>query len=346
MDAVAQMRIVRLFGIITCASASSPNLYEEAFKQFVAKYEKVYDSVEQRLAAFDAFKRNYAYVEAENGKKNSYQLELNMFADQTPENFGSTRLGLSVPSHGKLWAGMPHLGTDAYSGAALPSSVDWVKDGAVTPVKNQGSCGSCWTFSTSGALEGAWKVATGNLVSLSEQQLVDCSTNDGNSGCNGGSMDAAFTYLESHNFCTESSYPYEQKQGKVCKESNCTAGIPSKRVTGFKDVPARDMEALMEAVSKQPVSIGIEADQVAFQLYSGGVLTKKCGSKLDHGVLLVGYGTDHGVDYWKVKNSWGPSWGEEGYIRMQRGNSTDGECGVKLMASYPVIGKSVDEIIV
>jgi hypothetical protein len=335
------------FVIVACAYASLPDVYEQAFKEFITKYEKVYETSEERLKAFDAFKKNYLYVEAENVKNHSYQLGLNIFADQTPEKFYSARLGLSVPSHPKLWAtmGMVNLGTDDYSGATLPSSVDWVKDGAVTPAKNQGACGACWSFSTTGALEGAWKIATGKLVSLSEQQLVDCSTGDGNSGCGGGTMDAAFTYVENHKLCTEDSYSYKASQGK-CNVSSCTVGIPSGRVTGFKDVPLKDTNALMEAVAQQPVSVGIEADQSSYQLYKGGVLTTECGSKLDHGVLLVGYGTDQGVDYWKIKNSWGSAWGENGYIRIQRGKSDDGECGVKLMASYPVISPNANALVV
>ena len=171
--------------------------------------------------------------------------------------------------------------------------------GAVTNPKDQAKCGSCWSFSTTGALEGAWKIATGKLVSLSEQQLVDCAKN-GNMGCNGGSMDLAFEYLEKYDVCTEASYPYKAKQGQ-CHETNCTVAVPKGSIVGFKDVTPQDTNALMEAVSEQPVSVAIEADQMAFQLYQGGVLTKKCGKKLDHGVLVVGYGTDNGVDYWKAK---------------------------------------------
>jgi C1A family cysteine protease len=332
--------------LLKCATASQPDENEQAFETFIAKYGRVYESVEERSTSFAAFKKSYAYVTAENSMNHTYELEINEFADQSPEKFSASRLGLSAPAPGKLWAGMPHLGTDAYSGKALATSVDWVSAGGVTTPKNQGKCGSCWTFSTSGALEGAWKVATGKLVSLSEQQFVDCAKNDGNNGCNGGAMDAAFAYAEKHQVCTEQSYPYAMKQHDTCGDSNCTVGIPSGSVVGFKDVQERDVEALMEAVSQQPVSVGIEADQLAFQLYKGGVLKDTCGSKLDHGVLIVGYGTDQGVDYWKVKNSWGPAWGEGGFIRIQRGKSQDGECGIKLMASYPVIKKSVEEVVV
>merc|ERR1711971_288054 len=153
--------------------------------------------------------------------------------------------------------------------------------------------------------------------------------------------DAAFGFLKDHDVCLESSYPYTAKSGPTCKEdTTCEVGIPKGSVTGYFDVPSDDTNALMEAVAKQPVSVAIEADQMSFQLYGGGVLTKECGSKLDHGVLLVGYGTDNGTKYWKLKNSWGPSWGEQGYLRIERGLPGAGQCGIKAMASYPQVTKS------
>jgi len=231
---------------------------------------------------------------------------------------------------------MPYLGMDFYSGEDLPSRVDWIEKGAVTTVKDQGECGSCWTFSSTGSLEGAWQSATGNLVALSEQQLVDCCKVDGDSGCAGGDMDSAFKYLESHRVCSEDSYGYKQMSG-ACQEDTCSEVIPQGGVIGFKDVPANDEHALMEAVAQQPVSIAVQANQKSFKMYNSGILTQSCAAQVDHAVLLVGYGTEDGVDYWKIKNSWGATWGEDGYVRIQRGVAGDGQCGIDVMPSYPVL---------
>merc|ERR1711881_679356 len=143
---------------------------------------------------------------------------MNEFADLTADEFGATHMGLLKPK--TMWGDLPYLGQHSYSGAALPSSVDWSQKGAVTPIKNQGQCGSCWSFSTTGSLEGAWEIATGKLVSLSEQQFVDCSQSFGNQGCSGGMMDDAFKYAEQNDLCTEDSYPYQAKVG-TCQASSC-----------------------------------------------------------------------------------------------------------------------------
>jgi len=213
-----------------------------------------------------------------------------------------------------------------------PASVDWVAAGAVTAIKNQGQCGSCWAFSTTGSVEGITKIETGVLPDLSEQQLVDCSASYGNNGCNGGLMDYAFQYIEANGLCGETAYPYQGVTG-TCQSSSCTPVVPAGRLYGYKDIPQGNEGDLLPAVAQQPVSIAIEADSSAFQFYSTGVFNDPtCGTTLDHGVLIVGYGTEGGKNYWKVKNSWGESWGMSGYILMVRGQD---ECGLSLSASYP-----------
>ena len=227
----------------------------------------------------------------------------------------------------------------------LPESVDWVKAGAVTPVKNQGQCGSCWSFSTTGSLEGAYYNTYGTLPSFSEQQLVDCDNrkNGGKDmGCNGGLMDNAFTWIEKNGgLCSEDDYPYTSGDTKTAGTCQTTCDVVDNSVvTTFTDVhPSNDVD-MMTALSKQTVSIAIEADQQAFQLYKSGVFTGTCGTNLDHGVLTVGYGTLDGQDYYKVKNSWGATWGDEGYILLGRGdefNKGQGQCGMLLQASYPEV---------
>jgi len=228
---------------------------------------------------------------------------------------------------------------------ALPKEVDWVKSGAVTPVKDQGQCGSCWSFSTTGALEGAYFNKYGKLESFSEQQLVDCDTyrNGGRDhGCKGGLMDNAFSWIEKNGgLCSEDEYPYVSGTTKTEGTCQVACDINTKsRITAFVDVLPSSDEAMMSALAKQPVSIAIEADQKEFQLYKSGVFTGTCGTNLDHGVLAVGYGTLSGVDYYKVKNSWSASWGQDGYILLGRGeefNKGDGQCGMLLSGSYPQV---------
>ena len=264
---------------------------------------------------------------AHNAKNSTFKLGHNKFSGQTWDAFKSQYVGgydskTYMDRERKYDYSLKSRAMDA------PDSVDWVADGAVTPVKDQGQCGSCWAFSTTGSLEGAYEIANGELVSLSEQQLVDCDPTD--SGCEGGLMDNAFHWIQSNGgLCTEASYAYTATDGTCA--SSCDSMVT---LTGHADVPSGDEDSLKAAVAQQPVSVAIEADRAVFQSYKSGVLdSSACGDSLDHGVLVVGYGELDGEAYWKVKNSWGPSWGEDGYILIGRGANV---CGIATEPSYPL----------
>ena len=321
--------------------------YEQKFFDWLQEH-SVKPADGSRFAHFlNNFIENDDFIATHNARKGvTYQLGHNQFSHMSTDEWRQyVRLGLSAPSPDTVADSVHAAPADV---SALPSSVDWRSKGAVTGVKDQGQCGSCWSFSTTGALEGAYQIKYSNLVSFSEQNLVDCDTRSGNPkgkdmGCNGGLMDNAFAWTKANGgICTEAAYPYVSgttKTGGTCTQSKCTV---DKNVApkAFTDVTKNSDSAMMSALAQQPVSIAIEADQKAFQLYKSGVFTEACGTNLDHGVLAVGYGTDaaNGGDYYIVKNSWGTSWGDAGFIKLGRGsqyNSGAGQCGMLGAASYP-----------
>ncbi|XP_038971985.1 thiol protease SEN102-like [Phoenix dactylifera] len=285
---------------------------------------------------FNVFKENVKFIHEFNKEGATFKLALNKFGDMTNQEFRSWYAGSKV-QHRRLRRGRPH-GTGSFmheNARDLPALVDWRQKGAVTSIKDQGQCGSCWAFSTVVAVEGINQIKTRELISLSEQELVDCDDRD-NNGCNGGLMEHAFEFIvRNGGITTEAEYPYRAKDGR-CDASKENSAVVT--IDGYENVPANNEAALMKAVAHQPVSAAIEASGTAFQFYSEGVFTGACGTDLDHGVAIVGYGTtEDGTKYWIVKNSWGPEWGEKGYIRMERGiRAKHGKCGIAMEASYPI----------
>ena len=315
--------------IILCLSIFNVGISNEIpqFTSFIKNYNKEYSN-DEILNRFNIFQENIQKINNHNNQNNSWKMGVNKFADLSPEEFKRIYTSLDRPSIRKNKTSFSIINTNT-----PPNEIDWVSLGAVTNVKDQGQCGSCWAFSTTGSIEGAYYLANKKLVSLSEQQLVDCSSSFGNEGCNGGLMDNGFEYVKSNGLCSEKSYSYKGVDG-LCKKCNVVTKIDS-----YIDVTPNDEQSLLQAVSKQPVSVAIEADKSIFQFYQSGVMdSDSCGTNLDHGVLIVGYGTQNGKDFWKVKNSWGSSWGNKGYILLGRNSkSKQGICGIMTEPSYPVI---------
>ncbi|XP_044471061.1 thiol protease aleurain-like [Mangifera indica] len=300
-----------------------------SFARFAHRYEKKYETVEELKLRFQIFSENLDLIRSTNRKGLSYKLGVNQFADWTWEEFRRHRLGVAQNCSATL------KGNHKLTEDALPDTKDWRKVGIVSPVKDQGHCGSCWTFSTTGALEAAYHQAFGKQISLSEQQLVDCAQAFNNFGCNGGLPSQAFEYIKYNGgLDTEEAYPYTGKDG-VCKFSSENVGV---QVVDSVNITLGAEDELKHAVAfVRPVSVAFQVVK-DFRLYKSGVYSSDtCGSTpmdVNHAVLAVGYGVENGVPYWLIKNSWGESWGDHGYFKMELGKNM---CGVATCASYPVV---------
>jgi len=307
-----------LFSILAVAFGYTELEYENAFATFLKEHNKVYEGDEVQYR-FSVFKSTMDIIDEHNKGNHTWTMGINQFSDLTPIEFEKIHLGyIHRPNSNKNYADL--------SGIEAANDIDWTTKGAVTPIKDQAQCGSCWAFSTTGSTESANFLSKGDLKSLSEQQLVDCSGSYGNQGCNGGLMDNAFKYYlgKGKGATLESDYPYTGRDGK-CK-SGFTVAV---EISKFTDVKAKSESDLQTAVTGRPVSVAVDARK--WQSYRSGVFSG-CSAlvQLDHGVLAVGY-TDA---YWKVKNSWGPSWGEKGFIRVVYGKN---ECGISNAASWPTV---------
>jgi C1A family cysteine protease len=304
---------MRLLALAVGVVAAESILPEVEFNHFVVKYGKKYRDENERQARYQVFKNNVVAIEKENAKGGSHTYRINSLTDLAPEEFQKYYLGLKMPASARHNAST-NLGKFVPdSSRPILSDIDWVSRGAVTPIKDQGQCGSCWTFGSTGAIEGAWQIASGTLLSLSEQQFVDCSQ-EGGDGCEGGLPINAIKWAETQNLCSESGYPYKAQDGSC---HSCSSPVlPAGSVTGDYSVDATT-SALKAALNQQPISVGVDANN--WQNAGSGVFDN-CGTSLDHAVLAVGYTSSS----WKVKNSWGTWWGDQGYIHLAMGNT----CGV------------------
>jgi len=290
---------------------------ERQFQDFKRTYGRSY-SPEEETQRFTCFTENLAIIAKRNAEDPSAMHGINQFTDLCAAEFAKIYLGFRPSNNtGKATKAAPAVEKTC-------TSIDWRTSGIVTPVKNQGQCGSCWSFSATGNMEGQWAKAKGNLVSLSEEELVQCSASAGNQGCNGGLMDSAFEWvIENGGIDSEANYPYTSGGGVTGK---CKDALKRQKVASFsthKDLPNDEKEMAAWVCENGPLSIAVDA--LSWQTYTGGVMTKCGGTALDHGVLIVGFSETSSPPYWIIKNSWGTSWGESGYIRVEMFKN---ECGL------------------
>ncbi|KAL6865158.1 hypothetical protein ACP4OV_016309 [Aristida adscensionis] len=316
--------------ILATRAPSTSGLEEEAMKarheMWMVEYGRTYRDEVEKAHRFKVFKENIDFIErssraAGNGK---YPLKINKFADMSKEEFKAmyTRSNPVSSTTAKKVPGFKYANVTLTD---LPEEVDWIKNGAVTKIKDQKDCECCWAFCVVAAVEGVHQIKTGKLLSLSEQELLDCTGKKND--CDRGRKNEAFEYIVKNGITTEDAYPYTAKKG------SCQSVEPVVKITKYELVPRDNEEALLAAVAHQPVAVAIDASD-KFDDYDDGVfLGKDCGALPNHAVTVVGYGSHDGTKYWLLKNNWGEDWGENGYMRLERGTNA---CGIAKYASYPV----------
>ena len=308
------------------------------FREFVSTYHKTYASDAEFDTRREIFCDNYEFINAHNAKNDvSYKLDINEFADLTLDEFQAiyTPSPISMDSTNNVYDETDY---DANSGGKkpLPLEFDWRTDHHVSEVKNQAQCGSCWSFATTGSIEAHYSVYKGEKVSLSEQELVDCSYMYGNLGCSGGMVDRAYRYAKRFGLSSEKSYAY-QASNHLCKFKTMSSGANKTFITGWQYVGPFNETRLTETLyNVGPIAVAIDASGDGFRFYKSGVFDN-CGYQLNHAVLLVGYGVENGQDYYIIKNSWGATYGDKGYIKISRGKHLMGTCGVATIPIYPQV---------
>ncbi|XP_055303331.1 procathepsin L-like [Sitodiplosis mosellana] len=333
-------RLVMFISVLVVSDATLMSDVHD-WNSFKAEHSKHYDSLADEIHHFRIFVEHKHQIDEhnlhyENGIAH-FKMGLNKYSDLRPEDFIDMMNGIKAGTNviDEDEESIPFAGPTDVN---LPKSVDWRTKGAVTGVKDQGFCGSCWSFSTTGAVEGQHFLKTGHLLSLSEQNLVDCSKSYANYGCRGGWPESAIKYIRDHGIQTEESYPYHGYENVYCQSTVKPSNVI---VHGFSRIPSGNEDELQKALAIHgPISVSVDAKHPSFQHYSSGVYHElNCGSRildLSHAVLLVGYGTDeHDRDYYILKNSWGPSWGEHGYFRMSRNQMN--HCGIATSAVFPIL---------
>jgi C1A family cysteine protease len=311
----AVLVVLALVAVVTARIAPlHESEYQVQFLQYMANYGKSYES-DDMLPRYNTFKYWVDFVRQHNAGNHSWEAGINEFSDMMPEEFAKIYLsGLNVAS-------VPEIEATPVDTSAFPNDVDWRTKGAVQRVKNQGSCGSCWAFSTTGTIEGFIAVSGATLPDLAEQQLVDCAKTPQTKGCSGGWPWAATQWVQTNGgLCSQKDYPYTGRDGS-CKKT-CT---PVSKVNGV--VQQKGEDQLLNGVNQMPVSICLDASG-GFQSYRSGVFNGPCGTQMNHAVLAVGYTSS----YWIVKNSWGTGWGNQGYIFMARGKNL---CGLSNVLAWP-----------